>query len=121
MTPRWLPALTVALAVGLVVSLAGWFFSTRTGAGEAIDCYSINNDVLSFSPVHAANTTKATFTVAESESKVVIGYWMDADRDVDTPAGSSADVSYVLTRPLGDRPVVDPAGRPIQNCDDLTP
>ena len=120
MTPRWLPALTIALAIGLGVSLLGWFFSTRTGAGTAIDCYSIDNDVLSFSPVHGAATSKATFSVSESDDKVVIGYWEDVKSGAFTDQAFSSDVSYVLTQRLGNRPVVDPAGLPIQNCNDLT-
>ena len=116
MTPRWLPALTVALAVGLVASLLGWFFSTRTGAGTPIDCYSVQGDVLSFSPVHGDGTTKATISVSESSDKVVIGYWEDVDGLTHTAQGYAVDVSYVLTQRLDDRPVVDPSGLPIKKC-----
>jgi len=116
MTPRWLPALTVVLALGLVASLVGWFFSGREGAGTPIDCYAIEGDVLSFSPVHGSATTKATFSVSESRDKVVLGYWEDVESGDHTMQAFAADISYVLTQRLGNRPVVDPAGHPIRKC-----
>jgi hypothetical protein len=116
MTPRWLPILTVVLALGLVASLVGWFFSGRDGAGTPIDCYSIEGDVLSFSPVHGTATTKATFSVAESVDEVVVGYWEDRESGDHTMQAFSIDVSYLLTQRLGNRPVVDPAGKPIKKC-----
>ena len=116
MTPRWLPILTVVLALGLAASLVGWFFTGREGAGTPIDCYSIEGDVLSFSPVHGTATTKATFSVAESDDKVVLGYWQDLESGDHTMQAFSSDVSYLLTQRLGNRPVVDPAGKPIKKC-----
>jgi hypothetical protein len=94
MTPRWLPALTVVLALGLVASLVGWFFSGREGAGTPIDCYAIEG----------------------SDSRVVVGFWDQQSSTTTHDTASAVDVSYVLNSRLGNRPVVDPAGQPIRKC-----
>jgi len=120
MTPRWLPILTALLAVGLVVTSAGWFLSGRAGSGLPIDCYSADSGAIAFSPVHGAATTKATFTVEESDEKVVLGYFEDTSSGTHTMQAYSSDVSYTLSHPLGNRPVVDPSGAQVKNCDDLS-
>jgi len=125
MTPRWLPILTTLLVVGLVVTSAGWSLSGRAGSGlpiecYSIECYSIDSDAIAFSPVHGAATTKATFTVEESDEMVVLGYFEDVSSGLAPAMAYAADVSYTLTRPLGNRPVVDPSGQPIKNCDELS-
>jgi hypothetical protein len=116
MTPRWLPILTGFLAVALVVTGLGWALSGRTGRGTPLECYALGNGSIDVSPVHQLDDTLVTFTVAESDTKVVIGYFEEKGSGSAGDLAYDSSLSYVLTRPLGNRPVVDPSGQPIKKC-----
>ena len=110
------PVLTAALAVGLVVTSAGWVSAAHQD-GSPPECYSVGGDSrLTFHLVHGGETSRVTFSVAESEEEVTASLSQDVGSGFHTAVGLPSTVTYQLGEALGDRPVVDPAGRPIRRC-----
>ena len=96
----------------------GWFLAAQEGRGIPPECYSLERDDRSlwFDGLHGGGTERATFAVAESPDKVMIGYWEEADSGPHAAIGYPARLSYRLLQPLGHRPVVDPGGETVPRC-----
>lgn len=111
------PVLTVALALGLVVTSAGWVSAAYQGGGSPPECFTVaGGSRLTFHVVHGDETSRVTFSVTESEDEVTASFSQDAGAGFHTAVGLPSTVTYQLGDALGDRPVVDPAGRPIRRC-----
>ncbi|MGH3479754.1 MAG: GNAT family N-acetyltransferase [Nocardioidaceae bacterium] len=105
------------LALGTVVASTGWLLAAHEGRGIAPECYGLQGrSDIRFDPLHGSNTERSTFAVAESNDSIMLGYWEQADDAPHMQRGYGSRITYTLTRPLGDRAVVDPAGHLIPEC-----
>lgn len=102
--------------MALAVSSLGWFLSAREGRGIPVDCYSHDGRTLAIAAVHGRATLQATFSVAEEEGRVVVGYWEEAEGGVHLQDAFPSELTYGLVEPLGEKSVVDPSGAAIQPC-----
>ncbi|HET6920445.1 MAG TPA: hypothetical protein VFI46_13400 [Jiangellaceae bacterium] len=68
---------------------------------------------IQFDAVHGNDIHRATFAVAESDTRVTLGYWEQAEDGLHTLEGYGSRLADTLSSPLGDRTVVDAAGEPI--------
>ena len=112
-----MPLLTGLLAVTTVVASVGWFLSAWDGRGVPPECYRLRAErILEFDTVHGHDTRRSTIAVAESRDAVMLGAWQEVESGAHIARGYPGTVTYLLLGPLGDRPVVDPAGDPIPRC-----
>jgi hypothetical protein len=117
-SPRRLAWVLVGLlTITTVVTSAGWFLSAREGRGVPPACYTLDSPTaIRFDALHGNHSRRSTFAVAESDTRVMLGYWQEVEGGLHTAEGYGGRLAYTLTAPLGDRQVVDPAGDPVPSC-----
>jgi hypothetical protein len=109
-------AFTGALVVICLSTTTGWILAAHDGGGSPLECYSLRGDEIRFFPVHGGATFRSTYAVEERDDDVMIGYWEESAPGTSTMEAYGAELAYSLTRPLGDRVVVDPDGDPVPAC-----
>ena len=114
---RLLRIASATLTLTTVGASTGWYLAAHDGRGVPRECYVLEGpSAIRFDAVHGNDTHRATFAVAESDTRVMLGYWEQVEDGLHTLEGYGSRLTYTLSSPLGDRTVVDAAGEPIPTC-----